>query len=917
MFHCFRRITDVLDCYVDTLILVHMSFRGKKPGPVPIFFMIQLFCHEKGLAEFSYWKKTSDVLVSRLCLFSCAFWMTHFSMDFTNHYLREESNALTMVDVVMAGSLEEYEFSGTVREDVEMERKNADEVAEVEVEDGELPEEGEICDDEDAEGRDRETVENLEAAEAISPNASLNQPTLRKPRDFDKEAANARGAEGSMLSSWMTGVKQRAKPGIATIASPTVDANEEYYGYGNNSPSDGTGDKDYRNRGGDAADKDYRWIRDEDGHRGPGDINEFGDSDYRGGSPKLERRRRRSISPTYGGPKRPRHSPPVRGCYRGRGFRGRWGERQICKFFREGYCRDGDSCSYSHDAADSGRKAELCKFYQQGFCKKGLQCPLLHGEYPCKAFHKGECSKDPCQFSHLPLNSFTQPIFDQMMKDDELASRIAIPQGPLKRRVLLPGGPSSSPGAQPTVPAIVTVTADGGIAGNVIPPPAVVVPTLSSAAPPVTIAQPQLVIPPPLAANPTPYPAFFPHHSVPATAVVNSTSLSSVVSGLGPPQPTQSATAILQQYSANVDKRNSQEDEEDTSFNINKMLEQITAKVKKDTAIDDSPASPPMFNPDAVADENAPTIPETNVLAWKLHPIDDIPSPQTNIDSQILQMSLTDAGLRNDPRIKKALSSQFDAFTTTLMNAAPPPLPQPAQIFVQQSTATASTSTVQSSVASVLPKEESSVQRLADPRMSTLNRDPRKRATVSDPRVTSVSDSRLVSTTAPTLDPRLAPPYSLMQMAQMPSTSTSRVGVDHIYVATVQTTQSRDQDHRLHSSGYENSHVEEHITERIGGYENRRSSGGNWMPQIRAAVDPRQVKRYVIGGYRNEPNSTQDRDERALNRARGEGTKSPSNNSPSTAAATLPQAPLSLREKRKNNEYESPLSRIPEKTRWT
>lgn len=134
------------------------------------------------------------------------------------------------------------------------------------------------------------------------------------------------------------------------------------------------------------------------------------------------------------------------------------------------------------------------------------------------------------------------------MKDDELASRIAIPQGPLKRRVLLPGGPSSSPGAQPTVPAIVTVTADGGITGGVIPPPAVVVPTLSSGAP-VTIAQPQLVIPPPLAANPTPYPAFFPHHSVPATAVVNPASLSGAVPGLAPPQPVQSATVILQQYS--------------------------------------------------------------------------------------------------------------------------------------------------------------------------------------------------------------------------------------------------------------------------------------------------------------------------------------------------------------------------------
>lgn len=57
-----------------------------------------------------------------------------------------------------------------------------------------------------------------------------------------------------MLSSWLTGVKQRAKPGNAT-ASPTVDSNEEYYGYGSNSPNDGAGDKDYRNRGGDSADK--------------------------------------------------------------------------------------------------------------------------------------------------------------------------------------------------------------------------------------------------------------------------------------------------------------------------------------------------------------------------------------------------------------------------------------------------------------------------------------------------------------------------------------------------------------------------------------------------------------------------------------------------------------------------------------
>lgn len=41
--------------------------------------------------------------------------------------------------------------------------------------------------------------------------------------------------------------------------------------------------------------------------------------------------------------------------------------------------------------------------------------------------------------------------------------------------------------------------------------------------------------------------------------------------------------------------------------------------------------------------------------------------------------------------------------------------------------------------------------------MSTVSRDPRKRTAVSDPRVTTVSDSRLVSVTTPALDPRLVP----------------------------------------------------------------------------------------------------------------------------------------------------------------
>uniref|UniRef100_A0AC34FPP5 C3H1-type domain-containing protein n=1 Tax=Panagrolaimus sp. ES5 TaxID=591445 RepID=A0AC34FPP5_9BILA len=114
-----------------------------------------------------------------------------------------------------------------------------------------------------------------------------------------------------------------------------------------------------------------------------------------------------------------------------------WTEAILCKFFREGYCRDGETCAYSHNAAHSNRKPELCKFYQQGFCKKGLACTLLHGEYPCKAYHEGKCDKNPCKYSHMPLNDYTRAIFEQMVQDEALAAKIVIPMQPTKRKVLL------------------------------------------------------------------------------------------------------------------------------------------------------------------------------------------------------------------------------------------------------------------------------------------------------------------------------------------------------------------------------------------------------------------------------------------------------------------------------------------------
>lgn len=80
----------------------------------------------------------------------------------------------------------------------------------------------------------------------------------------------------------------------------------------------------------------------------------------------------------------------------------------ICAWFQ------GLNCCYSHNAADSDRRPEVCKYYKRGNCSRDSECVFLHGESPCKAFHKGECTMVPCRFSHLPLNEFTKPIYEQV-----------------------------------------------------------------------------------------------------------------------------------------------------------------------------------------------------------------------------------------------------------------------------------------------------------------------------------------------------------------------------------------------------------------------------------------------------------------------------------------------------------------------
>ncbi|WKY05679.1 hypothetical protein Q1695_006126 [Nippostrongylus brasiliensis] len=454
-------------------------------------------------------------------------------------------------------------------------------------EDGELPEDGEICDDDEEPKRgDSGPGQSSPSQSAIAQSTSGASPNSTKSNRFSRDA------EENKASTW---------------ASKVAAAGEkvgDVFGYG-------------------SEDKDYRF-----------EDEPSGDFDYRQGGGHVGRRRRHS--PAHEdewesrAPKRP---------YGGRGFRGfrpkpRWAtEHQICKFFREGYCRDGDNCAYSHQAEDSLRRPELCKFYQQGFCKKGLTCLLLHGEFPCKAFHKGECNRDPCHFSHVPLTDYTRPLFERMCQEDEMYTNRGLGNHlapPMKRRVLLPQGPG---GAQQLIPPPTTTAAAIHAAvpqqptnGGTLAPPSVVVPTLGSVGP-----------------TPPPFPAMPPRLPYYAPVTVSSPRFEDKV----PATPSVAATTPVTSTAV-----------PSAQFNISQMLAQIAGDPMMD---DESPASPPMCS-GAGEGSMVRQIPEGNVVAWKLLKVDAPPAysginPGLSVTSQ-------------DPRMNRVISSQFDA-VSSLIAASP------------------------------------------------------------------------------------------------------------------------------------------------------------------------------------------------------------------------------------------------------
>ncbi|KAJ3042965.1 hypothetical protein HDV00_006272 [Rhizophlyctis rosea] len=62
----------------------------------------------------------------------------------------------------------------------------------------------------------------------------------------------------------------------------------------------------------------------------------------------------------------------------------------LCRYFRAGQCRLGDSCPYSHDT-----KQELCAFYHfKGRCEKGDLCRFWHGEVSEEMFGRWQREQD-------------------------------------------------------------------------------------------------------------------------------------------------------------------------------------------------------------------------------------------------------------------------------------------------------------------------------------------------------------------------------------------------------------------------------------------------------------------------------------------------------------------------------------------
>ncbi|CAI5447181.1 unnamed protein product [Caenorhabditis angaria] len=509
-----------------------------------------------------------------------------------------------------------------------------------EFEDGELPEDGEICDDED-----EEQINTQVSKQSPLPHSSTSEATVsssgsqrenRERERGDREREREKERDRERERNGRDRRNRRSDEQVHRDLDPFGPGKEEMDYEGNDNGTGGYGNQS-------AA--------------GP---EEYNDVDYR-----VNRRRRHSpmaassssadSPPHYSQYPAKRPAPHHNSYYNSRpaSYRGGLGgagahpstryppqttprfntEKQICKFFREGYCRDGDRCCYSHNTEDSLRRPILCNFYANSYCKKGLQCLMLHGEYPCKSFNQnnGVCDNlEQCKYSHLPLTEYTRPLYEASLSEDHPLSHppyrplpppppnpAAMAPMPSRRKVLLPGGPAN---LQASPPSAIHAAIPQSINGGQLPPPSIVVPT-----------------------------------KYPTTGFFNSGL--PPVRNIEPPRPV--ISEILQPQPMPVQPKPQQ------AFNIEDMLNKLASG--SSLTEDDSPASPPPLFPPVSSTSSISILPTSSfstsnrLVTWRL--IKCIrPAAYSGVENIELLAS-------NDPRKARALSAQFDAFSNRLCSS--------------------------------------------------------------------------------------------------------------------------------------------------------------------------------------------------------------------------------------------------------
>ncbi|KRX17635.1 Zinc finger CCCH domain-containing protein 6 [Trichinella nelsoni] len=104
-------------------------------------------------------------------------------------------------------------------------------------------------------------------------------------------------------------------------------------------------------------------------------------------------------------------------------------------------------------ATSQNKRKELCKYFASGYCRNGRKCPYMHNDLPCKFFPIGDCRKgERCRYSHAinadrGVNSeFAKSVPLEEQHVPPLGSKIASVQLelPTRRKVLLNDPPKQA-----------------------------------------------------------------------------------------------------------------------------------------------------------------------------------------------------------------------------------------------------------------------------------------------------------------------------------------------------------------------------------------------------------------------------------------------------------------------------------------